>query len=61
MNKTGIDSDNADKSVKICPKCYQGWEFIDSNHKHRKPITYFYGNWKNVARGKEKKICLKCE
>tara|TARA_Y100000593_G_scaffold29776_1_gene59020 strand:- start:9057 stop:9299 length:243 start_codon:yes stop_codon:yes gene_type:complete len=58
-NTNGKDAVDADKEVKICPVCYSGWEIVKINNIKSK--INFYGNWKNVARGKEKKICLKCE
>ena len=55
------DNNTADKTDKICPKCGEGWEIVITNWKRLKSTVSYYGPWRNLGRGKKKKICPKCE
>ena len=43
----------ADHQTYICPQCFEGFHIGQFREHH-------YGKWKNLARGKIKKICIVC-
>ena len=55
------DHNTADKTVKICPKSGDGWEKVTTTWKRLESTVHYYGSWRNLGLGKEKKICPKCE
>ena len=53
----------ADAVIKICPICSVGYEkvlYSNIRPKNTIYITHYYGGWKNLGRGKEKRVCPKC-
>ena len=55
------DHNTADRTVKICPECGEGWERVTTTWQRLNSSVHYYGPWRNLGLGKEKKICPKCE
>ena len=58
-----IELGSADEDIKICPLCNDGWEEVKYQNirpKNKVYITHYYGNWRTLGRGKEKRVCPKC-